>query len=871
VEPLKSNDPSVLGDWRVMGRLGQGGFGTVFLAEKGAQKAAIKVIKSEFLEESDARARLVLEAEVLSKLSNPFIGKILDSDLNGELPWIATEFINGPTLDNKVKYEGPLDEIEWFNLAANLFHAIVAANELGVIHKDIKPSNIILGETGNKLIDFGIAHIEGRTKTVVFGDREGSTPFSSPEHFTPRSNPKMDVFSAAATLAFAAKGSGVWAGENDLQLMRSINDDEPDLSNLTQNQVEFLLPLFEKNPSDRPSAVQAQDSALEYIEYFLGNKKPSLIQVKGGRKKRKQTERKKLSKYTTFLDRYRKLVYVVGGISVVGLIFLFTDIFGVFFWSVIFLLFPVLPIWFTQKTYRRGIGRLRWGKRNILKTSVVFIASTLLPVLILLASLFSAATIPMNMSLFVNNLLTQDSGNSSVRIDESLRVKTVVSIQTRELNEAANNFFYKKDFKKSLENAEKSANLGNAEGMFLAGRAANSLGNTELALKWYLDASKNNFSQASLAAGQLHLKDKDFDLAISEFEHAIKLGNLEASTELGIYYLSAGKNDEATKLLEDSIQKGDVTAMVNYAYFLKETGKTKEAITYFKAASDAGDSIGSLFIGYLYSTDVKKRNLTKKYYELSYQRGLVEASWFLGEFLKNSGEFKAAESAYLRSSASYPQSAISISSLYAINLDDIVSACSWAERVKQIEGVEETELKEGRALESLYCKDKIKTSQSSPTPSSVKSAGVSSSPKPKSTTSVTKNPLPILSSESFKASAPIASNLESDEIFGRAFIDGMNYWRIPLTNSKSEKVPALNAIQFRMIGFENAGWMDVPYKLKTDSVFGTVYAEVDDMMFAVIFKNVKYCPEFRVAREEGGKIVRIWEKGKPECATDYNP
>ena len=126
-----------------MGRLGEGGFGTVYLAEKGAQKAAIKVIKSEFVEEGDARARLATEAEVLSKLSNPYIGKILDSDVSGDLPWIATEFINGPTLDNKVKYEGPLTEIEWFNLAANLFHAIVAANELGVIHKDIKPSNAL--------------------------------------------------------------------------------------------------------------------------------------------------------------------------------------------------------------------------------------------------------------------------------------------------------------------------------------------------------------------------------------------------------------------------------------------------------------------------------------------------------------------------------------------------------------------------------------------------------------------------------------------------------------------------------------------------------------------------------------------------------
>jgi serine/threonine protein kinase len=270
MEPKKANDPDELGGWRINGRLGEGGFGTVFLAEKGAQKAAIKVIRQEFVEEDEARNRLATEAEVLSKLSDPSIGKILESDLSGELPWIATEFINGPTLDDKVKYEGPLEEIAWFNLAANIFHAIVTANEIGIIHKDIKPSNIILGETGNKLIDFGIAHISGQTRTATFGDREGSTPFSSPEHFTIRPNPKMDVFSAAATLAYAGKGGSIWKGDNDLQLMRSINEDSPNLEGLTDSQEKFLAPLLEKNPSDRPTALAAHESALGYIEFLLG-------------------------------------------------------------------------------------------------------------------------------------------------------------------------------------------------------------------------------------------------------------------------------------------------------------------------------------------------------------------------------------------------------------------------------------------------------------------------------------------------------------------------------------------------------------------------------------------------------------------------
>lgn len=119
-------------------------------------------------------------------------------------------------------------------------------------------------------------------------------------------------------------------------------------------------------------------------------------------------------------------------------------------------------------------------------------------------------------------------------------------------------------------------------------------------------------------------------------------------------------------------------------------------------------------------------------------------------------------------------------------------------------------------------------------------------------------------------SAPLALNVQVEEIFGRAFKSGLA-WKIPLTNVKSEKVPELTAIQFRIIGYANAGWMDVPYKLKTDSSRGTVNAEVDDFLFTRVFKEVKYCPEFRAVREEGGKVVHIWNKGQPECASDYNP
>lgn len=270
MEAKRPSDPDYLGDWKVTSRLGEGGFGTVYLANRGVQTAAIKVIKEEFLSDPNARQRIINEALALSKLTDINIGKIVDSGLQDKVPWLATEYVNGPTLQEKVLLDSPLDELAWFNLASSLFHALKTSHAAGVIHKDIKPSNIILGETGTKLVDFGISHISGNSQAFsVSGEFEGSHAFSAPENYTGKNIPEMDVFSAAATLAFAAKGKGVWSGANPLEVMRSINDGEPDLSTLTNLQKEFLLPLFEKNPSDRPSAETVLDKANEYLDYFI--------------------------------------------------------------------------------------------------------------------------------------------------------------------------------------------------------------------------------------------------------------------------------------------------------------------------------------------------------------------------------------------------------------------------------------------------------------------------------------------------------------------------------------------------------------------------------------------------------------------------
>ena len=686
MESKKANDPDELGGWRITGRLGQGGFGTVFLAEKGAQKAAIKVIRAEFVEAADARKRLATEAEVLSKLSDPSIGKILDSDLSGEFPWIATEFINGPTLDDKVKYEGPLEEIPWFNLAANIFHAIITANEFGIIHKDIKPSNIILGETGNKLIDFGIAHIAGQTRSGTIGDREGSILYSSPEHFTPKPNLKMDVFSAAATLAYAAKGNSIWSGDNDLQLMRSINEDEPNFEGLSENQEKFLRPLLEKNPSDRPSALEAHQSALGYIEFLLGRtKKPHPLK---SRSKFKQLIHSKM---------------VISGITLALL---------------------------------TGVG--------------------------FTASLAGFPLIPTE----IRSWLNRDS--VALTNDQLTQLSACKDFAAMGEEEAA------------IEACREIAELGDAWAQYSLGISLKKSEDVEF---WIRKAADQKLPDALVYLANTEINRKNYSKALVLAKQAADLGSLDAVNYVGISYGYLGQFDLAIK--------------------------------WYKKSWELGDVLGAMNLGVHYRFDSYDKNEAAKWLKIAAETKSVvwegETAFDYADFLriemKNSGE-----------------------------------ACQWYKKSANAKYKEDGN--DGVAAFKKFCS----SNKASPNP--VKSA--------------------LASSEELNLSPPLDPSVKISNIFGRVFKDSDMNWRIILTNSSEDPVPPINGIQFRLVGYEDAGWIGLPYKLKRDLQFNTVYAAVDDLFLAVLFKK-PVCPEFRAVREEGGKLVNIWTKGQPECSNDYVP
>lgn len=793
MEPKKANDPDELGGWRINGRLGEGGFGTVFLAEKGAQKAAIKIIRQEFVQEDDARARLATEAEVLSKLSDPSIGKILDSDLTGEFPWIATEFINGPTLDDKVKYEGPLEEIPWFNLAANIFHAIVSANALGIIHKDIKPSNIILGETGNKLIDFGIAHISGQTKTANFGDREGSTPYSSPEHFTIRVNPKMDVFSAASTLVFAGKGSSAWQGSNDLQLMRSINDDTPDFVGLSENQINFLEPLFEKNPSDRKSAIEARDSALAFIEYLLGKrKKPFPQKTKQIFKIPGKIIKNVARNWLRIKSKKIRVLLLILGVTLTSIIF--NSLFGVIFWTIAFLLIPIGLVLLSVKTFRKGLGKSEWGRRSFPKAVLIFLLSLILPVILMLTTLFYSLTVPLyvrdfiwsispnrestsqNSTKNIQNLDSEkplpekpqnsDKGNINPSIT-SAPLSINLTAQQRAKQEACVRISYEKKYNEANKVCLELAKIGDAKSQYALGYNYGQLGKKTDSEFWLKKAAAQNWPEALAGLAWKEYQSKNLSAATAYAIKAADLGSASALNTLGV-------------IAEDQRRWNDAVNWYTKAWELKEVW-------------------GAINLGNIYEAHFKDNLVSEKWYLAAAKTGDGEAEYAYGNFLKNT---------------------------FAKNLE----ACGWFQKSN------EHGWNQGKTAYAKYC--------------------VNADPLPSPT-----------STKEFTPSAPLAKGVTTKDVFGRVLDAGID-WNVPLTSYSSDPVPAITGLQFRLLGYSNKIWLDIPYKLKKTD-YG-VQAQVDQLVLSMIL-NKKVCPEFRFVREVNGEITNVWVPGLPECSTDYVP
>jgi len=239
----------------MLGRLGTGGMGVAFLAERDGQWAVVKMIRTDLAEDRHHRARIARELEAMRLAAGPHTAALFDSDLEGDPAWFAMEFIPGMTLTRHVEQQGPLPERELQEFAARMAEVLVAVHGAGVVHRDLKPSNIMLSPDGPRLIDFGIADLTEGTQLTRTGAVLGSTGWLAPEQVT--GDPvtaATDIHAWSLCVLYAAVGQPPFGGDTASASLYRVLEFTPDVPELVPEPVRALAQAaLAKDPTRRPT------------------------------------------------------------------------------------------------------------------------------------------------------------------------------------------------------------------------------------------------------------------------------------------------------------------------------------------------------------------------------------------------------------------------------------------------------------------------------------------------------------------------------------------------------------------------------------------------------------------------------------------
>jgi serine/threonine protein kinase len=258
--PLHPDDPLSLGGYQLVGRLGTGGQGVVFLGRGAAPgtavEVAIKLLHSQLIEDAAARLRFVRELAVVQRVAGFCTAQVLDADVAGDRPYIVTEYVPGPSLQELVRQEGPRTGADLDRLAIGTVTALTAIHQAGIVHRDFKPPNVLMGPDGPRVIDFGIARALD-TITSMTSQLIGTPAYMAPEQLMENeAGPPSDMFAWAVTMLFAATGHSPFEGGPLTAVAFRILQTTPDLSALPALLAEVAGACLAKDPALRPQAEQ---------------------------------------------------------------------------------------------------------------------------------------------------------------------------------------------------------------------------------------------------------------------------------------------------------------------------------------------------------------------------------------------------------------------------------------------------------------------------------------------------------------------------------------------------------------------------------------------------------------------------------------
>ena len=255
---MADRTPERLGPYRVVRRLGEGGMGVVYLAAGASQvPVAVKALHPGMAQEENARRRMAREVETMQRVRSRYVAEVLDADLGGDPPYIVTRYVPGLTLDEVVGSGGPLAGPALARLAFGLAEALSAVHAAGVVHRDLKPGNVMISDGEPVVIDFGIAHLPETTRLTLTGMFMGTPGYLAPEVIEGKeSGPASDVHSWAATVAFAATGRPPYGTGPFETIFYRIMHGAPDLDTMPEPLRAIISAALARNPASRPSAAE---------------------------------------------------------------------------------------------------------------------------------------------------------------------------------------------------------------------------------------------------------------------------------------------------------------------------------------------------------------------------------------------------------------------------------------------------------------------------------------------------------------------------------------------------------------------------------------------------------------------------------------
>ncbi|MFF9689601.1 protein kinase [Streptomyces sp. NPDC014623] len=254
MDELRPQDPSGIGVYRLLGRLGAGGMGQVYLGRSpGGRLVAVKVIRDEISDHPEALTRFRREAATVEAVRSAYTAQLIEASLDAPPYWLATEYVAGPTLRGAVQAAGPFPPDSALKLFAALAEGLAAVHVHGVTHRDLKPQNVILSPQGPQLIDFGIARTLGQTVLTRDGAATGTPGFSAPEVILRNeAGPAADVFALGATLAYASTGRPPYgSGDAAVVSYRAVHE-EIDLAGVRPALAALIRECVSKDPAGRP-------------------------------------------------------------------------------------------------------------------------------------------------------------------------------------------------------------------------------------------------------------------------------------------------------------------------------------------------------------------------------------------------------------------------------------------------------------------------------------------------------------------------------------------------------------------------------------------------------------------------------------------